>query len=66
VFVPCGDEEGERGDLGDRDGRIFSLSVYGGTGDGVYAGGGTNDAFMGLELVEPSPPTSIAACRSPA
>jgi hypothetical protein len=65
VFALFGGEEGEeRGDLGDGDWRIFPVSGYGGTGDGVYTGGGTNDAFTRPELVGPSPPTSIATCRS--
>jgi hypothetical protein len=62
VFAPCGgEEEAERGDT---DGRISPFSGYGDTGDGVYAGGGTNDAFTCPELVEPPPPPSIAVCRS--
>jgi len=48
----------------DSDGRIFPLSGYRGTGDGVHTGGGTNDALTCPEFVEPSPPTSTAACRS--
>jgi hypothetical protein len=59
-----GEEEGERGDLGDGGGRSFPFAGYGGTGDGVYTGGGTNDAFIRPESAEPSRPTSIAACRS--
>ena len=42
----------------------FPFPGYEGTGDGVYTGGGTNDAFICPESVEPSPPISIAACRS--
>ena len=52
------------GGLGDGGGDIFPLPGYGGSGDGVYIGGGTNDAFTFLEPMEPAPPKSIAACRS--
>jgi hypothetical protein len=58
------EEEADRGDMGDGDGRSFPFSGYEGPGDSVYTGGGTNDAFICPESVEPSPPTSIAACRS--
>ena len=46
---------------GDEDGRIFPLPEYGGTGDGVYIGGVTNDALTRTKSPEPSP-MSIAAC----
>jgi hypothetical protein len=60
-----GEEEGERGDLGDGGGHSFPFAGYGGTGDGVYTGGGTNNTFIcPPESAELSRPTSIAACRS--
>jgi hypothetical protein len=57
-----GKRDGEWGGLEDGNDGTFPPG-YGGTGDGVYIGGGTNDASTS-EPVEPPPPTPITACRS--
>jgi hypothetical protein len=61
----CGVEwDGESGGSRDSEGSTFLLPGDEGAADGAYIGGGTNDAFTLPGLVEPLPPTSIAACRS--